>query len=276
MARSTVAAPEVAEIAARLPAGAARGTSRAAIAAAVAAIVERFGPRRVVLFGSRATGTARPTSDVDLLVVLDFPEPTPRGRMRQGEAIRAAVGAVGPVRLHPTVRTPRQVRAALAGGDFFVEDAVRQGVTLFGDDEDEAAEEAGDAAATARKEPSWEEWVVKAEGDDRAAARMAAPPAEPDLVCFLSQQGAEKWLKALLQQHGIRFGRTHDLAELADAATSILPGLAAREDDLKWLTDYAVGVRYPGLTAGTEDAERALAIAGEVRRLAREALGLAG
>ncbi len=32
-------------------------------------IVERFDPERIILFGSHARGTARPGSDVDLLVV---------------------------------------------------------------------------------------------------------------------------------------------------------------------------------------------------------------
>ncbi len=34
-------------------------------------IRRRYDPRQIVLFGSRARGTARPDSDVDLLVVLD-------------------------------------------------------------------------------------------------------------------------------------------------------------------------------------------------------------
>ena len=34
-------------------------------------IVEACSPRRVVLFGSRARGTARPDSDVDLMVEMD-------------------------------------------------------------------------------------------------------------------------------------------------------------------------------------------------------------
>lgn len=33
-------------------------------------IVRKFRPEQVILFGSRATGTARPDSDVDLLVVM--------------------------------------------------------------------------------------------------------------------------------------------------------------------------------------------------------------
>ena len=41
-------------------------------------IVAEFAPLRVVLFGSRAAGTARPDSDVDLLVVM--PDGTPRRR----------------------------------------------------------------------------------------------------------------------------------------------------------------------------------------------------
>ncbi len=36
-------------------------------------IVEAFAPRRVVLFGSRARGTARPDSDVDLMIEMETP-----------------------------------------------------------------------------------------------------------------------------------------------------------------------------------------------------------
>ncbi len=36
-------------------------------------IVRGFSPRKIILFGSRARGTAAPESDVDLLVVTDRP-----------------------------------------------------------------------------------------------------------------------------------------------------------------------------------------------------------
>ncbi len=39
----------------------------------VAAVAEAVRPRRVVLFGSHATGEAGPGSDVDLLIVEDRP-----------------------------------------------------------------------------------------------------------------------------------------------------------------------------------------------------------
>ncbi len=47
---------------------------RAALDQAVAAIVEIAHPELVILFGSWAEGTARPDSDVDLLVVADYAE----------------------------------------------------------------------------------------------------------------------------------------------------------------------------------------------------------
>ena len=36
-------------------------------------IVRKFHPERIILFGSQARGDAGPDSDVDLLVVIDFP-----------------------------------------------------------------------------------------------------------------------------------------------------------------------------------------------------------
>jgi predicted nucleotidyltransferase len=60
----------------------------------VARVVEEVQPLRVILFGSRAKGTARPDSDIDLLVVM--PEGTPalptmQRLYRSGEHVDAAV-----------------------------------------------------------------------------------------------------------------------------------------------------------------------------------------
>ena len=38
-------------------------------------IVERFHPRRILLFGSRARGDARPDSDVDLFIEMESADP---------------------------------------------------------------------------------------------------------------------------------------------------------------------------------------------------------
>jgi predicted nucleotidyltransferase len=50
--------------------GATAFSPRAKIAAMVRRIVERFDPEQIILFGSHARGTARPDSDVDLLIVM--------------------------------------------------------------------------------------------------------------------------------------------------------------------------------------------------------------
>ena len=54
-------------------------------------IVRQFHPDRVILFGSRAKGTARPDSDVDLLVVM----PVEGSRREKAIEIRGALHGMG-------------------------------------------------------------------------------------------------------------------------------------------------------------------------------------
>jgi HEPN domain-containing protein len=60
-------------------------------------------------------------------------------------------------------------------------------------------------------------WVRKAEEDVQAARTLAAasPPLR-DIVCFHCQQAVEKYLKAMLQELGVAFPKTHDLELLVD------------------------------------------------------------
>jgi len=120
-----------------------------------------------------------------------------------------------------------------------------------------------------------QEWIDKAEGDYRAAALLIA--GEPPLLeasGFHAQQCAEKYLKALLQEHGIRFPRTHNLTVLARLCGPLVPSFAALDTELAELTVYAVDTRYPGAVMARDDAEAAIHIATAVRDLVRSALGL--
>ena len=61
----------------------------------VAAIVEAADPDRVILFGSRARGDARPDSDVDLIVIEAEPFGPDRDRFDEINRLMRAVGDLG-------------------------------------------------------------------------------------------------------------------------------------------------------------------------------------
>lgn len=89
-------------------------------------------------------------------------------------------------------------------------------------------------------------WLRFSKEDLDVAQRLLTglPPA-PRHVCWLSQQAAEKALKAALVLESIEFPFTHDL----DALRNLLPDdWSARTEhpDLAELTEWAVEMRYPG------------------------------
>ena len=84
-------------------------------------------------------------------------------------------------------------------------------------------------------------------------------------ICFHCQQAGEKYLKALLQERDLRFGRTHDLEELLRLAGQKAPRLLSLAGDLRLLSDYSVRYRYPGFDATPYQARRAVQAARRVR-----------
>lgn len=106
------------------------------------------------------------------------------------------------------------------------------------------------------------EWINKGEGDRHTAKRESEVIDAPnwDAVCFHAQQAVEKYLKALLQQEGIPFSRTHDLTQLLRSLLPLFSDLKVLSDDLEWLTTFSVEIRYPGETAIEEDAKQAVTI----------------
>lgn len=97
------------------------------------------------------------------------------------------------------------------------------------------------------------EWVVRADGDLRAAEALLAASGVPAWsAAFHVQQCAEKYLKGLLTSLAVGFSKTHDIGELiarlpADGRPSLEPAIVAD------LTEYAVGARYPGRPEPTLD-----------------------
>jgi HEPN domain-containing protein len=121
------------------------------------------------------------------------------------------------------------------------------------------------------------EWVAKAEGDWITAGRELRARRQPnyDAACFHSQQCAEKYMKARLQEAAFPFGRTHDLISLLNLLFPIEPAWVSLDPHARALIGFAVNIRYPGVTAAKSDARAAVAACREIRRAARHSLGLA-
>ena len=123
--------------------------------------------------------------------------------------------------------------------------------------------------------PLTQEWVEKAEGDFKVASAQWQT-ADPvwDAVCFHAQQCIEKHLKAWLAEEGREYPRTHDLEVLGKLCLPSLSELSELMDGLRFLTSYAVEIRYPGVSAQREDARRCWQVCLEARELLRARLGL--
>lgn len=107
-------------------------------------------------------------------------------------------------------------------------------------------------------------WINYSESDLRAAnTLLKSKEFFPLQVCFLSQQCAEKAIKAILIFEEVNFPKIHDLDRLRDL---IPKGWKVKEQfqDLAELTIWAVESRYPGDMPDVTEQE------------ARETLRLAG
>jgi len=119
------------------------------------------------------------------------------------------------------------------------------------------------------------EWKSKADQDFKAISlllknREVAPL---EVICFHAQQGAEKYLKALLVSHGFEVPKTHDLRRvIALLPPGSRPGQTPEE--LLLLTTYATTFRYPGDQGPMtlNEARSVVRPARSIRQWARECL----
>src|SRR5574341_127222 len=120
------------------------------------------------------------------------------------------------------------------------------------------------------------EWIEKAEDDWIVAQRVYRARKHPvyDAACFHCQQCVEKYLKAELNEAGLIFDKTHDLADLLKQISVVEPSRTNLQAQTDYLTDFAVRYRYPGNKATKAHTQRAIKDCGEVRRVIRTAFGL--
>lgn len=88
-------------------------------------IVERFHPRKVILFGSYAYGQPTADSDVDLLVVIDTEEPP----LHVAAQIAAEIEHTFPLDI--VVRTPVELQVAAQRKGVFVSEVMSKGIVLY-------------------------------------------------------------------------------------------------------------------------------------------------
>jgi HEPN domain-containing protein len=120
------------------------------------------------------------------------------------------------------------------------------------------------------------EWLTKADNDYYSADLLLHSGDVPftDTACFHCQQCAEKYLKAFLTEHLIRFERTHVLMDLLALCLSLDKDFGNIANDLSSLEGYAVAIRYPGAIVSIELAEEAFKTASQIRKFVRSKLNL--
>ena len=236
-------------------------------------IVREFAPLQVILFGSYAYGTPTEDSDVDLLVVMDIPESETN---RQTSEILQRIPCRFPMDL--LVRSPEEIAFRVSYNDWFLREILEKGDVLYRSSEFSYNIEKHQGSLCEKigiMNLLTLEWVQKAEEDYTTIGWLQQAPAPNyNLICFLSQQCAEKYLKAWLQETNIPFTRPHDLGTLLDLITPAIPTWRAWRSDLSKLSKYAVITRYPGGSATPGDTEQAMQICTKVRQAIRSELKL--
>src|SRR3989344_2764104 len=91
------------------------------------------------------------------------------------------------------------------------------------------------------------EWIARANDDElNARSVLKHRDGTPANVCFLSQQMAEKYLKALLLSYTGDYPRTHDLNQLASLLEDYVSSIFYEmKSEIGFLNPYYVTTRYP-------------------------------
>jgi predicted nucleotidyltransferase len=89
-------------------------------------IVVAFNPIQIILFGSHAYGTPTKNSDVDLLVVMNSEQRPTKRAISISQILQPR-----PFPIDILVRTPTEIQHRLDIGDYFFQEILEKGQTLY-------------------------------------------------------------------------------------------------------------------------------------------------
>jgi HEPN domain-containing protein/predicted nucleotidyltransferase len=215
----------------------------------VQAIVEGVQPKRVILFGSRARGGARPDSDYDLVVELnsDWSDHT--------ETLARVTRALSPAKdgalVDVLIRRPGEIEKRCDDPGYMDWDVARHGIVLYpaGSDSESLRPlpPPPDRVRERRPYESIKEWLDRI-GQDLwviEASLNAGESAAWGATGFHAQQAAEKYLKILLVQAGMHPPKIHELDELIGIVRSAGYDFPSFREECELLNDFTVAARYP-------------------------------
>ena len=216
----------------------------AAIEAMAARLRDEYGAEAVILYGSRAKGSARPDSDVDLMIIKSDASGGMIERSREVDAILSEFRQAYWLDTH--VATPGQIEGMLARGNHFLQDVILQGKTLYDDGCFKRYVELARKSYAMNPQDSEfpEYWIRLAERDNRRM-RLLFDNDDPEGAGFYLQQAAEKFFKAYLIRQGWRLVRTHNLVNLLGEASLYDPCMEEFRDVCDEVRKYYFASRYP-------------------------------
>ncbi|MEA2012032.1 MAG: HEPN domain-containing protein [Verrucomicrobiota bacterium] len=112
-------------------------------------------------------------------------------------------------------------------------------------------------------------WKKKAENDLTVVSDLFDSEHDLfDIICFHAQQGAEKYLKALMVDNGLTPPKIHDLGQLLKLMKKLFPEIKELYSNANWLSRFAVESRYPSaldLSITKQDTQKAKNIAEKIK-----------
>ena len=220
-----------------------RTDAMVAIEAMAARLRDEYGAEAVILYGSRADGSARPDSDVDLMIIKS-------GLSNSIERFKEVCAALSDLedglRLDTRTYTPAEVERTLARGDHFVQDIILRGKALHKGEEFAKYIEMAEKSYNMNPQDSEypEDWIEVAK-EDLEMSTILLESGHPRGAGYNLQQAVEKFFKAYLIRQGWRLQRTHDLVELLENALQYDSDLEEFRSVCKLVTNYALAGRYP-------------------------------